>query len=311
MIDTTRVRTMMRLTVSSVLFTATVIFAAVRLGWSTMSIDAAGATFPASIYSKWFDVYAQANPGVQINYQSVGSGAGIDMLVQRTVDMGATDAPMTDEQMKQAPGKILHFPSVMGAVVIAYNLPELKTPLKLTGPIIADIFMGKITKWNDPALAALYPGIKLPETRITPCYRSDASGTTYILADYLSKVSPDWASVMGKSTSLKWQGGSGGQGNAGVTALVHGTPGAIGYLEFIYAADDHIPFADLQNHDGKWVTASLDGVSAAAATSASNMPADFRVSITDAPGPDSYPISSFTWLLVYQQQTDGRRGNRS
>ena len=200
----------------------------------------------------------------------------------------------------------------MGAVVIAYNLPELKTPLKLTGPIIADIFMGKITKWNDPALAALYPGIRIAGNRRSrPAIARTPGGTTYILADYLSKVSPDWASVMGKSTSLKWQGGSGGQGNAGVTALVHGTPGAIGYLEFIYAADDHIPFADLQNHDGKWVTASLDGVSAAAATSASNMPADFRVSITDAPGPDSYPISSFTWLLVYQQQTDGRRGNKS
>ena len=293
-----------------VLFVAAVMLPGVRLGWSELLINAAGGTFPYPIYSKWFDVYAQANPGVRINYQSIGSGGGISMLTQRTVDIGASDAPMTEEQMKQAQSKILHFPSVIGAVVIAYNVPELKSALKLTGPVIADIFMGKISKWNDPAIAKLYPGISLPAGDITPCHRSDASGTTYIFADYLSKVSPEWAGAMGKSTSLQWQGGLSGEGNAGVAALVQKTPGAIGYVELVYALENHIPFADLQNHDGKWVTAGLNGMTAAAAASASNMPADFRVSITDAPGPDSYPICSFTWLLIYQQQTDKAKGEQ-
>jgi phosphate transport system substrate-binding protein len=281
-----------------------------RAGWSDLLINGAGATFPYPIYSKWFDLYAKANPGIHINYQSIGSGGGIRMLTQRTVDIGASDAPMTEQQMKEAPGKILHFPSVMGAVVIAYNLPDLKGPLKLTGPIVADVFMGKITKWNDPAIASLNPSVTLPDSDITPCHRSDGSGTTYIFADYLSKVSPDWAKGMGKSTSLKWSGGLGGKGNEGVTALVQQTPGAIGYVELIYALNNHIAFADLQNHAGKFVTASLAGVTAAAAATASNMPADFRVSITDAPGADSYPISSFTWLLVYQQETDKTKGEQ-
>jgi phosphate transport system substrate-binding protein len=279
-------------------------------GWCDLLINGAGATFPYPIYSKWFDVYAKANPGVHINYQSIGSGGGIRMLSQRTVDIGASDAPMSDDQLKQAPAKILHFPSVMGAVVIAYNVPESKSALKLTGPVVADIFMGKISKWNDPAIAKLNPGVSLPESDITPCHRSDGSGTTYIFADYMSKVSPTWSKGMGKSTSLKWSGGLGGKGNEGVTALVQQTPGAIGYIELIYALNNHIPFADLQNHDGKFVTASLEGVTAAAAAMASSMPADFRASITDAPGADSYPISSFTWLLVYQQPTDKAKGEQ-
>jgi phosphate transport system substrate-binding protein len=292
------------------LFTAAMLLAGLRSGWSDLLINGAGATFPYPIYSKWFDVYAKANPGVHINYQSIGSGGGIRMLSQRTVDIGASDAPMTEEQLKSAPGKVLHFPSVMGAVVIAYNLAEVKSALKLTGPVVAEIFMGKVTKWNDPAIAKLNPGVSLPESDITPCHRSDGSGTTYIFADYLSKVSAEWSKGMSKSTSLKWNGGLGGKGNEGVTALVQQTPGAIGYIELIYALNNHITFADLQNHDGKFITASLDGVTAAAAATASNMPADFRVSITDAPGADSYPISSFTWLLVFQQQTDRAKGEQ-
>jgi len=278
--------------------------------WSDLLINGAGATFPYPIYSKWLDLYARANPGIHINYQSIGSGGGIRMLTQRIVDIGASDAPMTEQQMKQAPGKILHFPSVMGAVVIAYNLADVKSPLKLTGPVIGEIFMGKITRWNDPAIARLNPEVALPDSDITFCHRSDGSGTTYIFADYLSKVSPEWAKGMGKSTSLKWSGGLGGKGNEGVTALIQQTPGAIGYIELIYALNNHIAFADVQNHDGRFVTPSLRGVTAAAAATSSNMPADFRVSITDAPGADSYPISSFTWLLVYQQQTDKTKGEQ-
>jgi phosphate transport system substrate-binding protein len=279
-------------------------------GFGALLINAAGATFPYPIYSKWFDDYAKANPGVQFNYQSIGSGGGIRMLTQHTVEVGASDAPMSDEQLGKANGKILHFPSVMGAVVIAYNVPGVTQPLKLTGPVVADIFMGKTAKWNDPEIAKLNPGVNLPDQAITVCHRSDGSGTTYIFADYLSKVSPDWAKAVGKSTSLKWPTGLGGKGNEGVTALVQQTPGAVGYIELIYALNNHIPFATLQNHDGKWVVASLDGVTAAAASVANNMPADFRVSITDAPGANSYPISSFTYLLVYQQQPDKDRGEQ-
>jgi phosphate transport system substrate-binding protein len=292
------------------LFIAVMLLGGWRAAWPDLLINGAGATFPNPIYSKWLDIYAKANPGVHINYQSIGSGGGIRMLTQRTVDFGGSDAPMTDQQLKQAPAKILHFPSVMGAVVVAYNLTEVNNPLKLTGPVVADIFMGKITKWNDPAISKLNPAAALPDSYITPCHRSDGSGTTYIFADYLSKVSPAWAKGMGKSTSLKWNGGLGGKGNEGVTALVQQTPGAIGYIELIYALNNHIPFADMQNHEGRFVTANLEGVTAAAAATASNMPADFRVSITDAPGADSYPISSFTWLLVYQQQTDKAKGEQ-
>ena len=279
-----------------------------RAGWCDLLVNGAGATFPYPIYSKWFDVYSKEHPGIHFNYQSIGSGGGIRMITQKTVDLGASDAPMTDEQIKAAPG-MLHFPTVMGADVIAYNVPGVKT-LKLTGPLVADIFLAKITKWNDPAVAKINPGVALPDQDITVCHRSDGSGTTYIFVDYLSKVSSQWAKDVGKSTSVKWPTGLGGKGNEGVTALVQQTPGAIGYVELIYAANNHIPFADLQNHDGKFVTASLASVTAAAAAMASSMPADFRVSITDAPGPDSYPISSFTWLLVYQQQTDKAKGQQ-
>ena len=275
-----------------------------RSVFADLLINGAGATFPYPIYSKWFDVYAKENPGIKFNYQSIGSGGGIRMLSNRTVDVGASDAPMTDQQLSDAPGKILHFPSVMGAVVIAYNLPGFTGTLRLTGPVVADIFAGKITKWDDDKIKALNPSAAIPSQDIVVCHRSDGSGTSYIFTDYLSKVSPAWATDPGKGTAVKWPTGLGGKGNEGVTALVQQTPGAIGYIELIYALNNKIPFAQLQNKAGNWVDASLAGVTAAAASSADQMPADFRVSITDAPGADAYPISSFTWLLVYQKQTN-------
>jgi phosphate transport system substrate-binding protein len=279
-----------------------------QFGRADMLINGAGATFPYPIYSKWFDVYAKENPGIHFNYQSIGSGGGIRMFGAKTVDFGASDAPLTDEQIKDLHGQVFHFPTVMGADVIAYNIPGFKGTLRLTGPVIADIFMGKITKWNDPQITALNPGASLPDKDIVVCHRSDGSGTTYIFADYLSKASPAWAKDMGKSTSLKWPVGLGGKGNEGVTALVEQTPGAIGYIELIYALSNHIPFAEMKNRDGKWLMASLQGVTAAAAGAAAHMPKDFRVSITNAPGADAYPISSFTYLLIYPKYTDKEKG---
>jgi len=275
-----------------------------RSVFADLLINGAGATFPYPIYSKWFDVYAKENPGIKFNYQSIGSGGGIRMLSNRTVDVGASDAPMTDQQLSDAPGKILHFPSVMGAVVIAYNLPGFTGTLRLTGPVVADIFAGKITKWDDDKIKALNPSAAIPSQDIVVCHRSDGSGTSYIFTDYLSKVSSSWSSDPGKGTAVKWPAGLGGKGNEGVTALVQQTPGAIGYIELIYALNNKIPFAQLQNKAGNWVDASLAGVTAAAASSATDMPADFRVSITNAAGADAYPISSFTWLLVYQKQSN-------
>jgi phosphate transport system substrate-binding protein len=281
-----------------------------RSGFADLLINGAGATFPYPIYSKWFDVYAKENPGIKFNYQSIGSGGGIRMLSNRTVDLGASDAPLTDAQLSDAPGKILHFPSVMGAVVIAYNLPGFTGTLRMTGAIIADIFAGKITKWDDDKIKALNTTVAIPSTDIVVCHRSDGSGTSYIFTDYLSKVSSSWASDPGKGTAVKWPAGLGGKGNEGVTALIQQTPGAIGYVELIYALNNHIPYAEIQNKSGAWVQATLEGVTAAAASSASNMPDDFRVSITDAPGPDAYPISSFTWLLVYQKQSNHEIGTQ-
>src|ERR1700722_11150702 len=282
-----------------------------RSGFADMLVNGAGATFPYPIYSKWFDVYAKENPGIKFNYQSIGSGGGIRMLSNRTVDVGASDAPMTDQQLSDASGKILHFPSVMGAVVVAYNLPGFTGTLRLTGPVIADIFAAKITKWDDDKIRALNPSAQIPAGQdIVVCHRSDGSGTSYIFTDYLSKVSSSWASDPGKGTAVKWPTGLGGKGNEGVTALIQQTPGAIGYVELIYALNNKIAYAQIQNKSGSWVDASLAGVTAAAAASAGNMPADFRVSITDASGPDVYPISSFTWLLVYQKQTNKEVGEQ-
>jgi phosphate transport system substrate-binding protein len=279
-----------------------------RTGHSQMLVNGAGATFPYPIYSKWFDEYTKVDPSVRFNYQSIGSGGGIMMLKNQTVDFGASDAPLNEQQLQQMPAPVLHFPSVMGAVVLAYNLPDVKQKIRLTGPVIADIYLGKVVKWSDPEITRLNPGVTLTDDPIVTCHRSDGSGTTYIFSDYLSKVSPAWQQKAGKGTSLKWPVGLGGKGNEGVTGLVQQTPGAVGYVELIYAIKNNIPFPDIKNHDGNWITASLGGVSAAAASAAAKMPSDFRVSITDAPGADSYPISSFTWLLVYKSQKDKAKG---
>ena len=275
---------------------------------SQLLINGAGSTFGYPIYSKWFDDYTKIDPRTRFNYQSIGSGGGIMMLRNRTVDIGATDAPLNDAQSKAMPAAVLHFPSVMGAVVLMYNLPGLKAQsIKLSGTTIADIYLGKITKWSDPAIGRLNRGINFPDEAIQVVHRSDGSGTTYIFSDYLSKVSPAWREV-GRGTSLRWPAGLGGKGSEGVTGLVQQTPGALGYVELTYALTNRIPVAILMNHDGNWIEPTLTGVTAAAASASSNIPVDFRVSITDAPGAQSYPISSFTWLLVYKQQTDHAKG---
>jgi phosphate transport system substrate-binding protein len=269
-------------------------------------INGAGATFPYPIYSKWFSGYNKLHPNVQINYQSIGSGGGIKQLSAQTVFFGASDMPMTDEQLKSAPGPILHFPTVLGAVVPAYNLPN-NPQLKFSGALLADIFLGKVTKWNDPAVAKANPGVALPSLDVTVVHRSDGSGTNFIFCDFLSKLSPEFKQKVGASTSVNWPVGVGGKGNEGVSGLVKQTPGAIGYIELIYALQNNIPFGDVQNPAGQFVRASLDSVTAAAAGAAANMPPDFRVSITNAPGKDAYPISSFTWILLYQNPSDKAR----
>jgi phosphate transport system substrate-binding protein len=267
-------------------------------------INGAGATFPNPIYSKWFFEYNKAHPDVRINYQSLGSGAGIRQLTSRTVFFGASDQPMKDDQLAAAPGKILHFPTVLGAVVPIYNLAGVTQPLKFTGPLLADIVLGKVKKWNDPALVKNNPGVALPNTDITFVHRSDGSGTTFIFADYLGKVSPDFKSTIGVDSSLKWPVGVGGKGNEGVAGLVRQTPGSLGYVELVYAMQNKIAVGSVQNSAGSFVTPTVDSVTAAAAGAAANMPADFRVSITNAPGAEAYPISSFTWLLLYEDAQD-------
>src|SRR4051812_24993361 len=267
-------------------------------------INGAGATFPYPIYSKWFSEYNKLHPDIKINYQSQGSGAGIQQLTKQTVFFGATDGPMTPEQMQAAPGPVLHFPTVLGAVVPVYNIPNVNAELKFTGVLLADIFLGKVTKWNDPAIAKLNAGVALPATDITVAHRADGSGTTYIWVDYLSKVSPEWKSKVGVATSVKWPAGVGGRGNEGVASLVTQTPGAIGYVELIFALQNNIRYGAVQNMAGEFMKASVPSVSAAAAAAAKQMPADFRVSITNAPGAGVYPISSFTWILMYQNPKD-------
>jgi phosphate transport system substrate-binding protein len=269
-----------------------------------LTINGAGATFPYPIYSKWFSEYNKLHPDVRINYQSIGSGGGIQQIVNQTVFFGATDGPMNDEQLKSATGPILHFPTVLGAVVPVYNIPGITEELKFTGAVLADIYLGKVKKWNDPAVAKLNPGVKLPATDITVVHRSDGSGTTYIFVDYLSKVSPQFKSEAGVGTSVKWPAGVGGKGNEGVSGLVTQTPGSIGYVELIYALQNKIPYGSVQNAAGEFVKASVDSVMKAAAAAATTMPADFRVSITNAQGPGVYPISSFTWLLLYADPKD-------
>src|SRR5215470_4492956 len=277
-------------------------------GSQTLQINGAGATFPYPIYSKWFSEYDILHPNVRINYQSIGSGGGIQQITNQTVFFGATDGPMTDDQLKAAPRPILHFPTVLGAVVPVYNIPGVTAELKFTGPLLADIYLGKIKKWNDAALAKLNPGVKLPATDVTVVHRSDGSGTTYIFVDYLSKVSPEFKSQVGVSTSVRWPVGVGGKGNEGVSGLVTQTPGSIGYVELIFALQNKIAFGSIQNAAGEFVKASVEAVTKAAAAAASTMPADFRVSITNAQGPGVYPISSFTWLLLYEDPTDKAAG---
>ena len=270
----------------------------------TVQINGAGATFPYPIYSKWFAEYNKLHPNVQINYQSIGSGGGIQQVTKETVFFGASDGPMTDEQLKAAPGPILHFPTVLGAVVPVYNIPGVTAELKFTGQLLADIYLGKITKWNDAAIARINPAAKLPATDITVVHRSDGSGTTYIWVDYLSKLAPEFKSRVGVATAVSWPTGVGGKGNEGVSGLVTQTPGSIGYVELIYALQNKISYGSVQNAAGDFVKASVEGVTAAAAGAAANMPADFRVSITNAPGKAAYPISSFTWLLLYEHPKD-------
>ncbi len=274
---------------------------------STVLLNAAGATFPYPIYSKWFNVYHNEHPNLQINYQSIGSGGGIRQLLAGTVDFGASDGPMTDEQLAQAKIKVLHFPTVLGADVPSYNLPGLSAELNFTQKALAGIYLGKITKWNDPEIANANPGVKLPSDDIVVVHRSDGSGTTYIWTDFLSKASEEWKDKIGKGTSVNWPVGLGGKGNEGVSGLVKQTPDSIGYIELIYAVQNNIPFGKVQNAAGKFLKADLAGVTAAAAGAAKDMPADFRVSITNAPGPTAYPISSFTWLLIPAQIQDATK----
>jgi len=269
-----------------------------------VQINGAGATFPNPIYSKWFAEYNKLHPTVAINYQSIGSGAGIRQITNQTVFFGATDGPMTNDQLQGAPGKILHFPTVLGAVVPIYNIEGVNQELKFTGPALADIFLGKITKWNDPAIAKANPGVNLPATDITVAHRSDGSGTSYIWVDFLAKVSPEWKQRVGVATSVNWPTGVGAKGNEGVSGLVKQTPGAIGYVELIYALQNKISYGSVQNAAGEFVKASVQAVTAAAAVAAKSMPKDFRVSITNAPGQGVYPVSSFTWLLLYENPKD-------
>jgi phosphate transport system substrate-binding protein len=269
-----------------------------------MQINGAGATFPYPIYSKWFSEYNKLHPNVEINYQPIGSGGGIRQISNQTVFFGATDGPMTNDQQLAAPGKILHFPTVLGAVVPVYRIPNVNATLKFSGPALADIFLGKITKWNDPAIVKLNPGVNLPNADITVVHRADGSGTTYIWADYLAKVSPEWKTKVGVGTSPNWPVGVGGKGNEGVAGLVTQSPGSIGYVELIFALQNKISYGQVQNMDGEFVNASVESVTLAAAAAAAKMPPDFRVSITNAPGKGVYPISSFTWLLLYENPKD-------
>ncbi len=272
-----------------------------------MLLNAAGATFPYPIYSKWFSVYQTAHSGVQINYQSIGSGGGIRQLQSGTVDFGASDMPLTDEQIGQFKVKVLHFPTVLGAVVPTYNVAGVSGDLNFTQKAIAGIYLGTITKWNDPELAKANPGVKLPGDDIVVVHRSEGSGTSFIFTDFLSKVSDDWKNKVGKGASVNWPVGLGGKGNEGVTGLIKQTPGSIGYVELIYALQNNIPYGKVQNSSGKFLKADLAGVTAAAAGAAKDMPDDFRVSITNAPGAAAYPISSFTWLLIPAQIPDATK----
>src|SRR5206468_2398206 len=272
-----------------------------------MMINGAGATFPYPIYSKWFDEYAKVDPSVRFNYQSIGSGGGQKQILAQTVDFGASDGPMSDENLAKAPGKILHIPTVAGADVLTYNLPG-SPKLKFDGPTIVDIFMGKITKWNDPKIQAQNSGVKLPDTEIVVVHRSDGSGTTYIWVDYLSSVSKEWETKVGRGTSVQWPVGLGGKGNEGVAGQVKQLPGTVGYVELAYAKQNKLPYADVKNAAGKYIAPSIESITEALA--AAKIPDDFRFSMVNPPGEKAYPIAGATWLLVYEQQKDAGKGKK-
>jgi phosphate transport system substrate-binding protein len=285
------------------------LFAAQTGAYAQLLINGAGATFPYPIYSKWFDEYAKVDPSVRFNYQSIGSGGGQKQITARTVDFGASDGPMSDENLAKAPGKLLHIPTVAGADVITYNLPG-NPKLKLDGDTVVDIFLGNITRWKDAKIGALNPGVELPDISIIPVHRSDGSGTTFIFTDYLSSISPVWTDSVGKGTSVKWPAsiGIGAKGNEGVAGQVKQLSGAVGYVELIYAKQNQMPYADVRNAAGNFITPSLDSVTAALATA--KIPDDFRFSMVNAPGDKTYPISGATWLLVYENQKDAAKGKK-
>jgi phosphate transport system substrate-binding protein len=273
-----------------------------------VSLQGAGATFPNPLYQKWLSEYGKLHPNMRIDYQSIGSGGGIKQLKEQTVDFGASDAPMKDEDLKSAPGEILHIPTVLGAVVITYNLPGLNQQLRFSSEVLADIYLGKITKWNDSRISADNPGVTLPANDITVVYRSDGSGTSAVFTDYLSKVSSEWKDKVGAGTSPRWPVGLGAKGNEGLTGQVKNTPNTIGYVELAYAVQNKLPVANIKNAAGAFVEPTIESVTAAAAASAGSTPEDLRVSITNAAGPTAYPIASYTYILVYKNQRDAAKG---
>ena len=283
------------------------LFAAQTGANAQLLINGAGATFPYPIYSKWFDAYTQVDPSVRFNYQSIGSGGGQKQIIARTVDFGASDGPMSDDNLAKAPGKLLHIPTVAGADVITYNLPG-NPKLKLDSDTIVNLFLGNIIKWNDPKIAALNPGVDLPNLPVIVVHRSDGSGTSYIFTDYLSNISPVWADTVGKGTSVKWPIGLGGKGNEGVAGQVKQLSGAVGYVELIYAKQNNMPYADVKNASGNFITPSIDSVTEALATA--KIPDDFRFSMVNAPGDKAYPIAGTTWLLIYERQKDAAKGKK-
>ncbi len=280
------------------------VLALVTAGASAQNINGAGATFPNPIYSKWFSEYSQLHPNVKINYQSIGSGGGIRQVTEGTVDFGASDVTMTDAQISGAKVKVMAIPTVLGAVVPVYNIPGVNKELNFSGDVIADIYLGKITTWNDARIAKDNPGVNLPANAILPVYRSDGSGTSFIFTDFLAKVSPAWNSSPGRGAAINWPVGIGQKGNEGIAGMVRQSPNSFGYVELIYAVQNKMSYGSVKNASGKFVKASTDSVTAAAAGAAKNMPADYRISITNAPGADTYPISSFTWLLIPTHSTD-------
>jgi len=280
---------------------------AVSAATAQMLINGAGATFPQPIYSKWFDEYAKVDPSVRFNYQGIGSGGGQKQILSETVDFGASDGPMSDENLAKAPRPLLHIPTVAGAVVVSYNIPGNPT-LKLDGATLANIFIGNIRKWSDPAITGQNPGVSIPDEDILVVHRSDGSGTSYIFTDYLSSVSPEWKEKVGKNTAVNWPVGLGGKGNAGVAGQLKQSPGSIGYVELAYARQNKLPFADLKNSSGSYITASIDSVTEALATA--TIPDDFRFSMVNAPGAKAYPIAGTTWLLVYREQKDAAKGKK-